>query len=74
MNAIFKINLIALLLNLYLVTDRNKFFWPKPNRNRILATIPVSAETETLKELKLMILSVFESMCTFQLKNYVINA
>ena len=56
---------------LELVTDRNKILWPKPNRNRISATIPVSAETEaeteTLKKLKLMILSVLESMCTFQL-------
>ena len=37
----------------------------------ISATILVSAETETLKKLKLMILCIFESMRTFQIINEI---
>ena len=41
----------ACFLILKLVTDQNKFLWPKPNRNRISASILVSAEIETLRAL-----------------------
>ena len=46
------------------MTDRNKILWPKPNRNRISATILLSAETETetLKKLKLMFLCVMKRL------------
>ena len=40
------------------MTDRNNFLWPKPNRNRISASIPVSAETETLDKFKFIFYAI----------------
>ena len=48
------------------VTEGNKILWPKLNRNRISATILVSAKTEILKKNEIYIFVHYENVT----KNY----
>ena len=54
-----------------LETERNKFLLLKLNRNRISATILVSAKTETLSKLKFMFLCIMKRLQTnYKLEKY----